>query len=155
MNVSLYPLTIYYDGTCPRCTAEIDNLRLRDADARLRFVDCSPADFVSPIPGADRSALMNVIHAVGAQGTVLLAVDVFEAAYRAVGLPWVSRVLVHPFLRPVADRVYPWIVRNRYRLPRALIRGLFERAARRAAEQAAARNRCVDEACRMPPQGRS
>lgn len=155
MNTSLYPLTIYYDGSCQLCSAEIDNLRLRDTDSRLRFVDCSPADFASPIAGSDRAALMNVIHGVGAQGQVLRAVDVFEAAYRAVGLPWISRVLVHPLVRPVADRVYPWVVRNRYRLPRTLIRGLFERAARRAAERAAADVHCTDAACRVPPRGRS
>lgn len=151
----LYPLTIYFDGSCQLCSAEIENLRLRDLQGRLRFVDCSPADFASPVPGADRAALMNVIHGVGAEGQVLRAVDLFEAAYRAVGLPWVSRLLVHPLIRPLADRVYPWVVRNRYRLPRGLIQGLFERAARRAAQRAAAQPRCTDGSCRLPPEGRS
>lgn len=155
MDYRLYPLTIYFDGSCQLCSAEILNLQLRDTHGRLRFVDCSPADFVSPVPGADRAALMNVIHGVGAQGQVLRAVDLFEAAYRAVGLPWVSRLLVHPLIRPLADRVYPWVVRNRYRLPRSLIRGIFERAARRAAERAAAQPRCRDGACERPPEVRS
>lgn len=151
MDPRLYPLTIYYDGSCQLCSAEIENLRLRDTQARLRFVDCSPADFLSPVPGADRAALMDVIHGVGAQGQVLRAVNLFEAAYRAVGLPWVSRALVHPLVRPLADRVYPWIVRHRHRLPRGLIAALFERAARRAA----ARAHCRDGACALPPESRS
>ncbi|WP_269633653.1 thiol-disulfide oxidoreductase DCC family protein [Pelomonas sp. BJYL3] len=152
---ALYPLTIYFDGSCQLCSAEIRNLQLRDTHGRLSFVDCSPADFVSPVPGADRAALMNVIHGVGAGGQVLRAVDLFEAAYRAVGLPWVSRLLIHPLIRPIADRAYPWVVRNRYRLPRSLIRGLFERAARRAAQRAAAQPRCSDGACERSPEGRS
>ncbi|MDL5033195.1 DUF393 domain-containing protein [Pelomonas sp. APW6] len=155
MESSLYPLTIYFDGSCQLCSAEIENLRLRDTQGRLRFVDCSPADFVSPVPGADRTALMNVIHGVGAQGQVLRAVDLFEAAYRAVGLPWVSRLMTHPLVRPLADRAYPWIVRNRYRLPRSLIRGLFERAARQAAERAASQPRCRDGACERSTEPRS
>ncbi|HLO94654.1 MAG TPA: DUF393 domain-containing protein [Burkholderiaceae bacterium] len=150
-EAALYPLTIYFDGSCQLCSAEIRNLQLRDIRGRLRFVDCSPADFVSPIPGADRAALMNVIHGVGAQGQVLRAVELFEAAYRTVGLPWVSRLLIHPLIRPLADRVYPWVVRNRHRLPRPLIAALFERAARRAA----ARAHCRDGACALPPEGRS
>lgn len=148
---ALYPLTIYFDGSCQLCSAEIRNLQLRDGHGRLRFVDCSPADFISPVPGADRAALMLVIHGVDAGGQVLRAVDLFEAAYRAVGLPWISRLLIHPLIRPFADRVYPWLVRNRYRLPRPLIKALFERAARRAA----ARAQCRDGACALPPEGRS
>ncbi len=151
MDTPLYPLTIYFDGSCQLCSAEIENLRLRDSQGRLRFVDCSPADFVSPVPGADRTALMQVIHGVGAGGQVLRAVDLFEAAYRAVGLPWVSRLMTHPLIRPLADRAYPWLVRNRYRLPRPLITALFERAARRAAAQA----HCRNGACALPPEGRS
>lgn len=155
MDTPLYPLTIYYDGSCPLCSAEIRNLQLRDTQARLRVVDCSPVDFISPVPGTDRAALMNVIHGVGAGGQVLRAVDVFEAAYRAVGLPWVSRLITHPLIRPIADRVYPWVVRHRYRLPRGLIRGVFERAARRAAAQATRRARCEGDACRLPTERRS
>lgn len=147
----LYPLTLYYDGSCPLCSAEILNLQLRNADGRLRFVDCSPADFASPIPGTTRADLMRQMHGLGARGQVLRAVDVFQAAYRAVGLPGVSRLLAHPLLRPLADRAYPWVARGRHRLPRALVRGLFERAARRAAERAV-RARCGTAGCGLPPE---
>ncbi|MBB2485810.1 DUF393 domain-containing protein [Mitsuaria sp. WAJ17] len=150
-DAALYPLTIYFDGSCQLCSAEIRNLRLRDTHGRLRFVDCSPADFVSPVPGADRSALMNAIHGVGAQGQVLRAVAVFDAAYRAVGLPWVSRLLSLPMIRTLANRAYPWLVRNRYRVPRPLIAALFERAARRAAARAA----CRSGSCELPPEART
>lgn len=155
MDTLRYPLTIYYDGSCQLCSAEIRNLQLRDTQAHLRFVDCSPADFISPVPGADRAALMNAIHGVDAGGQVLRAVDLFEAAYRAVGLPCVSRLMAHPLIRPLADCAYPWVVRNRYRLPRGLIHGVFERAARRAAERAARQARCDGEACRLPTERRS
>ncbi len=150
----LYPLTLYYDGSCRLCSAEIRNLALRNTQGRLRFVDCSPADFNSPIPGTGRADLMQQMHGLGAQGQVLRAVDVFMAAYRAVGLPGVSRMLAHPVVRPIADRAYPWIVRNRYRLPRWLIGGLFEHAARRAAERAASQAHCRDGACAVHPEGR-
>jgi len=151
---ALYPLTLYYDGSCQLCSAEIRNLALRNTLGRLRFVDCSPADFNSPIPGTCRADLMQQMHALGAQGQVLRAVDVFMAAYRAVGLPGVGRLLAHPVVRPIADRAYPWIVRNRHRLPRWLIGGLFEHAARRAATRAASQAQCRDGACAVHPEGR-
>lgn len=150
-DAALYPLTLFYDGSCPLCSAEIRNLRLRDTGARLRFVDCSPAGFVSPIPGSTQADLMQQMHGLGAQGQVLRAVELFEAAYRAVGLAWVSRLLAHPLVRPIAERAYPWVARHRHRLPHPLIQGLFERAARRAAQRAAQAS-CGDGVCGRPPE---
>jgi hypothetical protein len=43
-------------------------------------------------------------------------VDVFVAAYAAARLDWVSRFLDRPWVKPVAARLYPWVVRNRYRM---------------------------------------
>ena len=41
MNASRYPLTIYYDASCPLCAAEMHALRDEDHACRLRLVDCS------------------------------------------------------------------------------------------------------------------
>lgn len=49
--MSTYPLTIYYDASCPLCHAEMHNLMLRNSQGLLQFVDASPVDFTSPVPG--------------------------------------------------------------------------------------------------------
>lgn len=36
--------TVFYDGSCPLCRAEIDLYRRHDADGRVCFVDVSAAD---------------------------------------------------------------------------------------------------------------
>lgn len=144
-NSPAWPVTLYYDGSCRLCSAEIHNLMARDTAGRLRFVDCSPADFASgPAP---RAALMQAIHAVDAQGHVYVGVDTFRVAYEAVGLGLVSGVLGLPLVKQIAERAYPVVVRNRYRLPAWLIGPLFERAARRAAQRSAA---CRDGVCERP-----
>jgi predicted DCC family thiol-disulfide oxidoreductase YuxK len=154
--MSSYPLTIYYDSTCPLCRAEMHNLQLRDTHGRLRLVDASPPGFHSPVPGVDRQGLMTIIHAIDAQGHVLSGVDVFRAAYAAVGLGHVSAAVSLPVVGWLADRAYPWVARHRNRIPRVLVAWLFEgprrqaaeRAADQAAQAAASRARCNDTTCR-------
>lgn len=142
LHVPSYPLTLYYDGSCRLCSAEIRNLKARDMAGRLALVDCSPADFSGgPAP---RAALMNAIHAVDAAGRVYVGIDTFRAAYAAAGLPVVHTILGLPIVSGLARRAYPVLVRHRYRLPGWLIGPLFERAARRAARHSAG---CREGAC--------
>jgi predicted DCC family thiol-disulfide oxidoreductase YuxK len=147
MSHAIYPLTIYYDASCQLCNGEMSNLMLRNTEGLLAFVDASPPGFESPVPGATQHDLMNMIHAVRADGEVVRGVAVFRLAYGAVGLGWVTAPTAWPLLRQLADRAYPWVVRNRYRFPRPLISLLFEGPTRRAAEQAAQRARCTADTC--------
>ncbi|MBL8512855.1 MAG: DUF393 domain-containing protein [Betaproteobacteria bacterium] len=110
------PLTIYFDGSCRLCASEIANLAARVGPGPLVLIDCSPPDFDARALPATREQMMNLIHARDAKGNWLTGVEVFIAAYRAAELGWVARLLAHARLRPLADRVYPWVVRNRRRL---------------------------------------
>lgn len=139
-----FPLTLYYDGSCRLCSAEILNLKARDTAGRLALVDCSPEDFSGgPAP---RAALMNAIHAVDATGRVYVGIDTFRAAYAAAGMPWIRTILGLPLISQAARRAYPVLVRNRYRLPGWLIGPLFERPARRALQRSAG---CHGGACEL------
>ena len=130
-----FPLTVYFDGSCRLCSAEINNLKARDAEGRLTLVDCSPLDFTGgPAP---RAALMDAIHAVDANDQVFVGVDTFRAIYAAAGLPWVSTILGLPLVSRLAQLGYPLLVRNRYRLPDRLVSALFDRAARQAVRRGA------------------
>lgn len=146
---AVWPLTIYYDASCPLCEAEMQNLRLRDGHGRLQLVDASAAGFVSPLPGVPVSALMQQIHARRADGQVLRGVDVFVLAYQAADLPTVVRALRWPWLRPVLDALYPVLARHRQRLPRWLPRLVFEGAARRAALRASRQHCRTQGQCRI------
>lgn len=147
---AIYPLTLYYDGACPMCRAEMHNLMLRNQRHLLAFVDISVPGFDGQPPGATQQDLMALIHARQADGTLLKGVDVFRLAYSAAGLPWVSALVRLPVIGALADRVYPWVARFRNHMPRTLVVLLFETAARRAAARAAARGQCQpDDACRF------
>ncbi|MCB4366340.1 DUF393 domain-containing protein [Hydrogenophaga taeniospiralis] len=146
MNQNLYPLTLYYDGACPLCMAEMSNLMLRNERAqRLRFVDIAAPGFVAPT-GVTRDDLARLLHAQAPDGSWLRGVDTFVAMYGAVGISWVARSLSAPRLRPLADRLYPWVAGHRHLFPRWLAHAVFETALRRAARQSVPA--CADGVCR-------
>jgi predicted DCC family thiol-disulfide oxidoreductase YuxK len=146
---AIYPLTLYYESACALCNGEMTNLRLRNTEGLLRFVDVSDPAFDTPPPGTRKEDLLASMHGLKADGSVIRGVEVFRLAYAAVGLPGVTRALELPVVGPLAERLYPWIARHRHRVPRWVTHLLFETAIRRAAERAAVR-RCVpDGSCRL------
>lgn len=147
MNNAPYPLTIYYDASCPLCMAEMSNLMLRNREAKLVFVDVSATPEVSPLPGVPHAELMRLLHARAADGCVIRGVPALHAAYTAVGLGWVTRPTTWPVIGLLADALYPVVARHRQRIPRFVVRWLFEGASRRAAEQAAAHGACSQGQC--------
>ena len=86
MKAIRYPLTVFYDASCPMCANEIVALKERDLGAHLELVDCSAPDFDQDVlagTGITRIDLMSRIHARDAHGRWLVALDAIEAAYRA------------------------------------------------------------------------
>jgi len=108
-------LSIFYDGTCPLCTKEMDALRAYDQGAALVLVDIHSAAFAD-YPNIDLTEAMTILHAIDNDGVVLLGLDANAAAWRTVGKkPWVQ-CLRWPVIRWFADYAYLWFARNRYRL---------------------------------------
>jgi predicted DCC family thiol-disulfide oxidoreductase YuxK len=113
--VTAYPITVYYDASCELCRAEIDAMKSRDDADRLQLIDASAAGFVPP-DGVTRHDLMSRIHARDANGAWLRGVDVFAAVYEAAGFRRLARIYRSRALRPLLDRMYPWIADHRQAL---------------------------------------
>jgi predicted DCC family thiol-disulfide oxidoreductase YuxK len=116
-----FPLTIFYDASCPMCAGEMQLLKRRDAHGRLELVDCSAPDFdESVLAGLPirRQDLMTLIHARDAHGRWFAGIEVFELAYGAVGLDVIAGFWGSRALRPLLTRIYPWVARHRQVLPR-------------------------------------
>ena len=129
MNIApQFPLTVYYDASCPLCRSEMETLKARDAGNVLRLVDCSaPAFNEAPCAaeGVTRPMMMARIHARDAGGRWLRGVDVFAAVYRAAGFTTLARIYETRLLRPLFDRLYPWIADHRRVLTRCRLPRLF------------------------------
>lgn len=111
-------LTYLYDGACSVCASEVDRLRRRDAAGRLSLVDIASPSFDASAYGRSQHDLMARVHALGADGSVLVGMDAVRAVYAAVGLRWLVAPTAWPGLRPLFDRMYAWFARNRYRFNR-------------------------------------
>lgn len=141
-----YPLTVFYDASCPLCAGEMHALRELDTAGRIELVDCSAPEFSDEgllAEGITRAALMQRIHARDAHGRWLIGMDAFEAVYRAAGLEGAARMWADPRWRSIFDRLYPWIARYRRILSRlgmqVFVRRLIRSAARRQAATAQSR----------------
>jgi predicted DCC family thiol-disulfide oxidoreductase YuxK len=116
-----YPITIYFDASCPLCASEMGALKAHDGADRLRLVDCAAAGFDDADvrkAGLSQVELLRIIHARDGSGRWLRGVEVFEAAYRAVGLRTLAFLWGCRLWRPLLDRLYPVIARNRRVLSR-------------------------------------
>lgn len=125
-----YPLTVFYDASCPMCASEMRALKELDVHGRIVLVDCSAPDFRDDSlkeHGFTREALMRLIHARDANGRWLIGIDCFEAVYRAAGLERAARVWGSPRLRRSLTAIYPWIARHRQLLSRIGINAAIRR----------------------------
>ncbi|HVK55600.1 MAG TPA: DUF393 domain-containing protein [Burkholderiales bacterium] len=154
-----FPITIYYDASCPLCANEMHTLKATDVDNKMLLVDCSAPNFDGrPFAkdGITVASMLGVIHARDASGHWFKGVDVFEIAYDAAGLSALAALWRHSKLRPLWNRAYPWVARNRHALSRfgipRLVAGalrLLARGVKRSAAKAAvaATQGCNAEVC--------
>ena len=100
-----HSLTVWYDGDCPICTAEIGLIRTLDRASAIEFVDLS-------LPGGcptDRAARLARIHAQPRDGRMVSGAAAFVAMWRVL-----------PRLRPLATLASPppilWLLERAYLL---------------------------------------
>lgn len=148
-----YPLTIYYDASCRLCNSEMMNIKLHDADNQLMLIDCSAADFDDkPFhqEGITQEKMMNRLHAQDANGNWLVGVDAFEVIYRKVGLLAIAELWGGRFTKPLAVKLYPWIVKHRYTLSKMGFAEIFGLWSKRTALKAEQRSKaCQDGRCSL------
>ncbi len=153
-----WPLCIYYDAHCPLCAQEMESLAANDVFSRLQLVDCSTPDFQDPFlaeAGISARHAMDFIHARDADGRWLKGVAVFEAAYAAIGVHGISRLLADRRLRPLWDWLYPRMANNRRWLSRLGLNRLFGKLVATAAKRAAIRAMaCAEGNCDISGKGR-
>lgn len=113
-------LTLYFDGACPFCRAEMQRLRRWDHAGRLAFVDIATPGFDPSELGLSMTDLGREVVSRTAAGQLLAGIDTIWAAYSLVGRAWLVWPLRVPGLRTVLAWLYRWFARNRYLLSRLL-----------------------------------
>ena len=118
----LFPLRIFYDGSCSVCAIEVERYGHLDRDGRLILVDISAPDF-EPAPfGISLAEFMYQLHAIDRNGTVFRGVEAFWAIWQAfpastlLGLS--GKLIMLPLVNPLARLCYRMFAGIRRYLPK-------------------------------------
>ena len=109
-------LTIFYDGYCPLCVAEMQQLEGLDTKGRLRFEDIQAEDFCACFPDIDPQAADRILHARYSDGRLIYGLDVTYQAWSLVEQKRWLAVLRWPIVRWFADIGYRLFAKHRYRV---------------------------------------
>jgi predicted DCC family thiol-disulfide oxidoreductase YuxK len=119
-NQMAWELKLLYDGGCPMCRREAEWLARRSRDGRLVIENIAAPGFDPARYGKSLDDLMQVMHGVHRDGSLITRVAVFREAYRLTGLGWLLAPTAWPGLRWLADRGYELFARHRLRIGRWL-----------------------------------
>jgi predicted DCC family thiol-disulfide oxidoreductase YuxK len=105
-------LTLFYDGNCPFCAAEMARLQHWNSAGKLAFVDIAESHF-DPTPlGVDMAALDSELHSQRPTGETLIGIDSMLAAYTLVGKGWLVIPLRIKLLHHLLADLYRKFSRN-------------------------------------------
>jgi predicted DCC family thiol-disulfide oxidoreductase YuxK len=114
-------LTVLYDGNCGLCRASAARVRKIDPQGRIELLDLHDPTLASRFPQVNFDEAMRLMQAVDGGGRVYSGVDAWARIGKALpGWKFLAWVLLVPGIHFVAQRVYAWIARNRYRWNREL-----------------------------------
>ncbi|MEO9274980.1 DUF393 domain-containing protein [Marinomonas sp. 5E14-1] len=107
-------LTIFYDGYCPLCTAEMNLLRDLDNKKKLILEDIHAADFSERFPHIDPIQADKILHGQLQNGKVIKGLEVTCLAWKLVEKHKWMQVLRWPVIRLFADLGYLFFARYRH-----------------------------------------
>jgi len=109
--------TVVYDGMCKVCTRLANVLRNWDRNHTLDIVSSQTAGVMARFPWIPPHAFAEALQMVATDGTTWSGAAAIERLLdvlpRGRLISWVFKI---PFVRPIADKLYRWFARNRYRL---------------------------------------
>jgi ubiquinone biosynthesis monooxygenase Coq7 len=106
--------SVYYDGGCPLCRAEIAAYQRAEGGAALRWVDAHGCGAAELGPGLERPAALARLHVRRADGTLLQGAAAFAEIWAA--LPrwrWLARLARLPGVLPLLELGYRGFLRVR------------------------------------------
>lgn len=111
------PYTLVYDGMCRVCNRLANVLRKWDRQDDIEIVPSQSSGVMARFPWIPPRAFGEAMQLVGPGGETWQGAAAIEQLLgvlpRGRWIAWVFRV---PFVRGLADRLYRWFARNRYRM---------------------------------------
>jgi predicted DCC family thiol-disulfide oxidoreductase YuxK len=117
---SLEKLTLFYDGACPLCQAEILFLSRRNQAGLLDFVDINSERFDSAKVGISCEQALAAMYGQYDNGVLIKGAAVFPAAYRRADLPLLAWIFSRKSLHAILQAAYRFFAKNRHAISRLL-----------------------------------
>ncbi len=118
MANDLQKLTLYYDGTCPLCQAEILFLSGRNQDGLLDFIDINSDRYDPIVVGVSCEEALASMYGQYADGGLINGAKVFPEAYRRAHLPFLAWLFSRPYLETSCNVAYRFFARYRHQISR-------------------------------------
>jgi predicted DCC family thiol-disulfide oxidoreductase YuxK len=118
MDENLQKLTLFYDGACPLCQAEILFLSGRNQADLLGFVDINSKAYDPLKVGVSCEEALAAMYGQYADGTLINGVTVFPEAYRRADLPTLAWIFSRKLLQPILKIGYRFFANNRHAISR-------------------------------------
>ena len=107
-------LTIYYDGSCPLCLAEIHVLKQHNYRALLAFVDVQSLDSSTTI--IDCNLALETIHARLGDEAIIIGPKVFFEAYKRTNLTFIKYLFSFSSFRYLYEKFYGFFAKHRHQI---------------------------------------
>lgn len=108
-------MIIFYDGNCPLCNTEMQQLKQADTHNLITLEDINASDFETRFSYIKRQDALNFLHGKRASGEMIYGLDVTFAAWEIVGKHSWLKIVKLPGIRFIADIAY-WLF-AKYRRP--------------------------------------
>lgn len=118
MDQNLQKLTLFYDGACPLCQAEILFLSGRNQTGLLDFVDINSKAYDPLKVGVSCEEALAAMYGQYADGTLINGVTVFPEAYRRAELPTLAWIFSRKSMQPILKMGYRFFAKNRHAISR-------------------------------------
>ena len=120
MTNHLQKLTLFYDGACPLCQAEILFLSGRNQDGLLDFIDINSERYDPIAVGVSCEQALAAMYGQYADGGLIQGAKVFPEAYRRAHLPFLAWLFSHPYLEPILNVAYRLFAKYRHQISKIL-----------------------------------
>jgi predicted DCC family thiol-disulfide oxidoreductase YuxK len=108
------PFTLFYDGACPLCQAEILFLQSRNQADLLHFVDINSAQYDPQKIGVScEEALASMYGQIEGESPIN-GVAVFGEAYRRANLPLMAWIFSRRWMMPILVPSYRFFAKHRH-----------------------------------------
>lgn len=134
------PITMYYDDACVLCSTEAHNMQLRNPKG-IQLISVDEGMDKLKAAGFSRVDAMTYLCVQDGNGNWHTHMDAVRLLYRTGGVKW-SPLLFLPVVKQLGDFAYPYVARNRYRIPNWMTKLVYGKAVMQA---------CAHGVCKIAP----